>query len=108
MFHALANPTRRAVLERLVRGETTVSDLTAQFHVSQPAISQHLAALRRAGLVSDRHRGRHVYYRAEAAGLAPLLDWVDRYQTFWGERADRLRALLKEMDDGPDRGSAQH
>ncbi len=107
MFRALADPTRRAVLERLAHGETTVSDLTAQFPVSQPAISQHLATLRRAGLVSDRHEGRHVFYRAEPAGLAPLIDWVDRYQTFWHERLGRLSSLLKEMDDEPDGGSAE-
>lgn len=87
-----------------MHGETTVSELTAQFQVSQPAISQHLAALRRAGLVTDRHAGRHVYYRAEPAGLTPLIDWIDRYQAFWHDRTARLRVLLKEMDDESDRG----
>ena len=101
MFRALADPTRRAVLERLGHGETTVSALTAHFGVSQPAISQHLATLRRAGLVSDRHEGRHVYYRAEPDGLLPLIDWIGRYQVFWRERAARLRSLLEEMDDEP-------
>lgn len=104
VFRALADPTRRALLERLAHGETTVSDLTAQFQVSQPAVSQHLATLRRAGLVSDRHAGRHVYYRAEPAGLAPLMDWIDHYQNFWHDHAMRLRTLLKEMDDAPGRG----
>ncbi len=101
VFRALADPTRRAVLERLARGETTVSELTAQFPVSQPAISQHLATLRRAGLVSHRHEGRHVYYRAEPDGLIPLIDWIGRYQVFWRDRAARLKALLEEMDDEP-------
>ena len=101
VFRALADPTRRAVLECLARGEATVSELTAGVPVSQPAVSQHLATLRRAGLVLDRHEGRHVYYRVAPEGLAPLLDWVDRYQRFWHERLGRLRTVLEEMDDGP-------
>ena len=107
MFRALAHPTRRAVLECLANGEITVSELTARFRISQPAISQHLAVLRRAGLVLDRHEGRHVYYRAVPAGLAPLIDWVERYETFWHGRVERLRTLLKEMDHEPDNGSAE-
>jgi len=70
VFRALADPTRRAVLERLARGEATVSQLNAGFDVSQPAISQHLAHLRRAGLVLERRAGRNAYYRARPAGLA--------------------------------------
>jgi DNA-binding transcriptional ArsR family regulator len=99
VFRALSDPTRRAVFERLARGEATVSELTAGFDVSQPAISQHLAALRRARLVSERREGRHAYYRAEPAGLAPLVDWIDRYQVFWHARLTRLKSLLKELDE---------
>lgn len=102
VFRALADPTRRAVLERLAGGEATVSDLTAGFQVSQPAISQHLAALRRAGLVSDRHAGRYVYYRATPEGLTPLLDWLEHYRAFWNDRMEGLRTLLKEIDDEPE------
>jgi DNA-binding transcriptional ArsR family regulator len=99
VFRALSDPTRRAVFEQLARGEATVSELTAGFDVSQPAISQHLAALRRARLVSERREGRHAYYRAEPAGLAPLVDWIDRYQVFWHARLARLKSLLKELDE---------
>jgi DNA-binding transcriptional ArsR family regulator len=98
VFRALADPTRRAVFERLARGEATVSQLNAGFDVSQPAISQHLAHLRRAGLVLERRVGRNAYYRARPAGLVPLIDWIDRYQAFWSERIERLQGLLKEMD----------
>jgi len=98
LFRALADPTRRAVFERLAQGEMTVSDLTTGFSVSQPAISQHLAALRGVGLVSERRAGRFAYYRAEPAALAPLLDWIDHYRAFWPARIDKLKDVLKEMD----------
>lgn len=98
VFRALADPSRRAIFERLTRGEAAVKDLTARFAISQPAISQHLAALRSAGLVSERRDGRLVYYRVERKGLRPLIDWIAHYQAFWFDCLDRLQALLKEMD----------
>src|SRR5262245_61653677 len=98
VFRALADPTRRAMLERLARGEATVSELNAGFDVSQPAISQHLAHLRRAGLVAERRVGRNAYYRVRPGGLAPLITWIDRYQAFWSDRIERLQGVLKEMD----------
>lgn len=98
VFRALADPSRRAIFERLTRGEAAVKELTARFDISQPAVSQHLATLRRAGLVSERRDGRLVYYRVEADGLRPLVDWIEHYQAFWLERLGRLRALLEEMD----------
>ena len=99
VFRALADPTRRAVFERLTRGEAAVKELTARFAVSQPAISQHLAALRRAGLVSERRQGRLAYYRVEPSGLKPLVEWIEHYQAFWLDRMSRLKALLEEMDE---------
>ena len=98
VLRALADPTRRAVFERLAAREMTVSELKAGFSVSQPAISQHLAVLRAEGLVAERRQGRHIYYRAEPEGLAPLVDWIDRYRSFWPERLDRLKRVLKDMD----------
>jgi DNA-binding transcriptional ArsR family regulator len=98
IFRALADPTRRALFERLTRGEAAVKELTARFDVSQPAISQHLAALRRAGLVAERREGRLAYYRVEPTGLRPLVDWIERYQAFWVGRLHKLKALLEEMD----------
>jgi DNA-binding transcriptional ArsR family regulator len=98
LFRALADPTRRAVFERLAGGELSVSALTAGFEVSQPAISQHLAALKGAGLVEERREGRNAYYRARLEGLAPLTDWVDRYRAFWPDRIAALKAVLNEID----------
>lgn len=97
-FRALSDPTRRAVFERLAGGELTVSQLTAGFSVSQPAISQHLAALRSAGLVQERRAGRFTYYRADAQGLTPLAKWIDRYRIFWPARIEKLKTVLKEID----------
>jgi DNA-binding transcriptional ArsR family regulator len=99
LFRALADPTRLAVFESVVRREMTVSDLTSRFDVSQPAISQHLAELRNSGLVTHRKVGRHVYYRADPKGMKPLVNWLRHYQAFWQERLPRLRSLLEEMRD---------
>ena len=68
------------------------------FDVSQPAISQHLGQLRKAGLVTERREGRNTYYAANPAGLDPLLGWLDRYRTFWPEKIERLKTVLKGMD----------
>ena len=98
VFQALADPSRRALFESLAHGEAAVKDLTARFALSQPAVSQHLAALKAAGLVSARREGRLVYYRVEPRGLQPLVDWVAHYRAFWTERVDRLAHLLERMD----------
>jgi DNA-binding transcriptional ArsR family regulator len=98
IFRALADPTRRAVFERLVRAEKTVSELRSDMPVSQPAISQHLAVLRDAGLVTERREGRFSYYRIAPQALTPLADWVERYRTFWPDRVEMLKQTLKEME----------
>jgi DNA-binding transcriptional ArsR family regulator len=99
LFRALADPTRRAIFERLVRdGEQTVRALTDRAGVSQPAVSKHLGVLKLAGLVRDRPEGRSVHYRAAPRGLAPLIDWMSLYGAFWRERFDRLETLLNRMD----------
>ena len=98
VFKALADPTRRALFERLMRdGEQTVRSLTAHAGVSQPAVSKHLGMLKRAGLVRDRPEGRLVHYRAESKALKPLIDWVSDYGAFWNDRFDRLETVLKGM-----------
>src|SRR5580658_9165713 len=97
LFRALSDPTRLAVFETVARREMTVSELTDRFDVSQPAISQHLAALRNSGLVSQRKDGRHIYYRAEPQGMKPIIHWLSHYQKFWLERLPRLRRVLREM-----------
>jgi DNA-binding transcriptional ArsR family regulator len=99
VMRALADPTRRAVFERIVNSdEITVVELTRGSSVTQGAISQHLKSLKQAGLVRERPEGRNVYYRAEPRGLAPLADWMSHYGVFWRERFADLKALLKDID----------
>ena len=99
LFRALADPTRRAIFERLCReGEKTVGVLTAGAGVSQPVVSKHLAVLKTAGLVRDRHEGRQTHYSAEIKALAPLADWTTEMAGFWEGKFDALEDLLKRMD----------
>ena len=99
VMRALADPTRRAVFERIASAdEITVVELTRGSGVTQGAISQHLKSLRQAGLVAERPEGRNVFYRAEPEGLTPLVDWMSHYGVFWRERFANLRTLLKEID----------
>lgn len=99
VMRTLADPTRRAVFERIVdANEITVSDLTRGSGVTQGAVSQHLKSLKLAGLIAERPEGRKVYYRAQPAGLEPLADWMNHYGVFWRERFANLRTLLKEID----------
>jgi DNA-binding transcriptional ArsR family regulator len=99
IFQALADPSRRAIFESLTRGEAAVKELTARFDISQPAVSQHLAALKEAGLVQGRREGRHVFYRVDPGGMEPLIDWIAHYRAFWAEHVDRLERLLEEMEE---------
>lgn len=99
IFRTLADPTRRALFERLCReGEQTVGALTAQAGISQPAVSKHLGILKQAGLVGDRHEGRQTHYSARLQALAPLVDWTQQMSRFWESRFDDLDDLLKRMD----------
>jgi DNA-binding transcriptional ArsR family regulator len=99
LFRVLADPTRRGLFERLAaEGELSVAELTAGAGVSQPAVSQHLAALKGAGLVGEQRAGRRVLYRAEPKGLRPVIDWFAHYAVFWPGRFDALEAALEEME----------
>lgn len=99
LFRALSDPTRRGIFERLCRqGEKTVGALTTYAGVSQPVVSKHLAVLKNAGLVRDRHEGRQTHYSAEIRALAPLADWTTEMAGFWESRFDALEDLLKRMD----------
>jgi DNA-binding transcriptional ArsR family regulator len=99
VMKTLADPTRRAVFERIARNsEVTAGSLITGAGVSQPAVSQHLRALRDAGLVVERRQGRHVHYRVQPSGLRPLVDWIGFYAAFWGESLNRLEELLKDID----------
>jgi DNA-binding transcriptional ArsR family regulator len=99
LFKALADPTRRAIFERLARdGEQTVHALTERAGVSQPMVSKHLSALKRARLVHHRRDGRETHYSAQPQALAPLVDWMSLYGAFWRDRFDQLENLLQRMD----------
>ena len=99
VFRALADPTRRALFERLTRdGELTVHALTARAGVSQPAVSKHLTVLKRARLVSDRRAGREMHYSAQPKALAPLVDWMAFYGVFWRDKFSRLEDVLERME----------
>lgn len=99
IFRSLADPTRRALFERLCReGEKTVGALTARAGVTQPVVSRHLGVLKQAGLVRDRQEGRQTHYSAQLGALAPLIDWTSQMAGFWETRIDHLEDLLKRMD----------
>lgn len=101
VFRTLADPTRRAIFERLIRdGEQTVRVLTEHSGVSQPAVSKHLAVLKHAGLVRDRHEGRGLI-TPPWQGLTPLIDWMGLYGAFWRDRFGRLEDLLSRTDQRP-------
>jgi DNA-binding transcriptional ArsR family regulator len=96
-FGALADPTRRAILARLAKGEASVTELAEPFEMSLPAVSKHLKVLERAGLVS---RGRERQWRPARLRATPIkevAEWTDRYRRFWDERYDRLDAYLDEL-----------
>jgi DNA-binding transcriptional ArsR family regulator len=99
-FAALADPTRRAILARLARGETSVTELAEPFEMSMPAISKHLKVLERAGLIA---RGREAQWRPcrlEAGPLKNVADWLEHYRQFWEESFDRLDDYLRELQKG--------
>ncbi|MGH6837225.1 MAG: ArsR/SmtB family transcription factor [Methylocella sp.] len=99
VMRTLADPTRRAVFEHIVvAGEVTAGALARNATVSQPAVSQHLRALREAKLVFERREAKHVYYHANPRGLAPMVDWLSLYGEFWRERFAKLEMVLKEID----------
>ena len=94
-FRALADGTRRSILELLLEGEWIQRDLHEQFDLTQPALSQHLRVLRDAGLVETRREGRCVHYRISEDALRPLLDWAAPFQAFWGQRLEALGDYLR-------------
>ena len=96
-FAALADPTRRAILARLSRGDASVSELAEPFRISQPAISKHLKVLERAGLVSRSRDAQRRPRRLEAKPLAEASHWLERYREFWEGTFQRLDALLDEL-----------
>lgn len=102
-FAALADPTRRAILARLARGEASVNELAKPFDMSQPAISKHLRVLERAGLVSRNIDAQRRPRRLEPKRLAEAVDWIERYREIWEQHYQRLDALLDELQGKPAR-----
>lgn len=96
-FSALADPTRRAILARLSKGETAVSELAKPFAISLPAVTKHLKVLQRAGLISQSRRAQWRPCRLEARPLREVADWVEQYRQMWEQRLDRLEDYLIEL-----------
>ena len=98
IFKALADPTRRAIFEKLAAGGMNASALREGIAISQPAMSQHLAVLRNARLVREERQGRFVNYEVDPQGLVAIGRWLTKYRAWWPARVDALKALLKDMD----------
>lgn len=98
IFRALADPTRRAIFEKLAAGRMNASLLRDGMDISQPAMSQHLSVLRYAGLVREERQGRFVNYEVDPDGLLLIAGWLARYRAYWPARIDALKTLLKDMD----------
>ena len=101
-FTALADPTRRRIVEQLALGETSFGDLADQFEMSRPAVSQHLKALRDAGIVTARADAQRRIYRLSDNGLDEIDAWLNKVRTFWTQRLDKLEELLTDEDRGDD------
>jgi len=97
-FEALADPTRRRIVELLARRDHTAGELVAEFDVSAPAISQHLNVLRAAGLVTTRARGQSRIQSLNSAGLDEIEAWLNRTHRFWSHRLDALERELKAQE----------
>jgi DNA-binding transcriptional ArsR family regulator len=107
-FAALADPTRRAILARLARGEASVTELGEPFEISMPAISKHLKVLERAGLVARTRERQWRPARLQAQPLKEVAEWTDRYRRFWEESYDRLDEYLDELQGrGKERGDGR-
>ena len=98
-FAALADPTRRAILARLARGETSVGELARPFAMSGPAVTKHLKVLERAGLISRSRTAQQRPAKLEPEALKAASQWLDAYRRFWEEKFDDLEAYLKRLQE---------
>ena len=105
LFSALANGTRRAILVRLRRGEATVNELAEPFDLSLPAISKHLKALERAGLIVRTQRAQYRPCTLRPEAIARVSTWAEQYRPLWEDRLDRMGAYLATFDEPDDRGA---
>jgi DNA-binding transcriptional ArsR family regulator len=104
-FAALADPTRRAILLRLMQGDATVNELAQPFELRLPTVSKHLKVLRRAGLVRQARKAQWRPCSLEAAPLKEVTEWAERFQANWDQRFERLDTLLAELETKePERG----
>lgn len=102
VFGALANPTRRDILELLLEDEQSVQVIAERFDMARPSVSEHLKVLRDAGLVAEEKRGRQRFYRVEPEPLHDLQSWLDPFERFWRKRLHALGEVLDAMPDEPD------
>ena len=98
IFRALADPTRRAIFEKLASGGMNASALREGLDISQPAASQHLSVLRNARLIREERQGRFVNYEVDPEGVALIATWLAKYRAWWPAPIDALKAVLKDMD----------
>jgi DNA-binding transcriptional ArsR family regulator len=99
IFAALANPTRRAILARLARGQATVGELAAPFDMSLPAMTKHLKVLQRAGLITQTRQAQWRPCRLDAAPLREVSNWVEQYRQFWEDSIDSLEGYLRKLQN---------
>jgi DNA-binding transcriptional ArsR family regulator len=104
-FAALADPTRRAILARLVDGDCSVTELAEPFDMSMPAVSKHLRVLEQAGLITRRREAQFRHCQIDAAPLKDVADWADHYRHIWEQRLDRLDAYVAQLKR---KGTAHH
>ena len=97
-FAALADPTRRAILARLVSGEASVTELAKPFEMTLPAISRHLKVMQRAGLIARSRQAQWRPCRLHAGPLKDLADWLEEYRRYWEQSFDRLEDYLRELE----------
>ena len=107
VFAALADPTRRAILARLSRGEATVNEQAAPFDMSLPAISRHLKVLTRAGLIARGRQAQSQPCTLDVAPLKKLDSWIETYRQFWTGSFDKMDALLADLAKPPKKGRKQ-
>jgi DNA-binding transcriptional ArsR family regulator len=103
-FTALADPTRRAIVARLARGDATVTELAAPFDLTLPGISKHLKVLERCGLISRTRRAQFRPCHLEAGALDSAAAWIEDHRRIWSERFDKLDAHLRDLQQAPDEG----
>jgi DNA-binding transcriptional ArsR family regulator len=98
-FIALADPTRRRIIESLATGEASFGEIADQFEMSRPAVSQHLKVLREAGVVTSRPDAQRRIYRLSDDGLEEIDAWLGKVRDFWAQRLDKLEQVLGEPDE---------